>query len=140
MAIQGLDANGDGTYSREELKELAQVNIDGLKEFHYFTYMKLGDKALELAAPKDYYLEYKDSLLSLYLTVPLKDPVLADAEGFNFSVYDETFFIALEYAQEKRSHSGKVRPRIALRASGFPGGSRSATGAQRKLRWAADGG
>src|SRR5690606_6177417 len=29
MAIQGLDTNGDGTYSREELTELAQVNIDG---------------------------------------------------------------------------------------------------------------
>lgn len=45
MAIQGLDANGDGTYSREELAELAQVNMDGLKEFAYFTVAKLGTAA-----------------------------------------------------------------------------------------------
>ena len=38
MAIEGLDKNKDGIYDREELSELAKVNIDGLKEFAYFTY------------------------------------------------------------------------------------------------------
>ena len=42
MAIEGLDKNGDGKYDRQELSELAQVNIDGLKEFNYFTVAKLG--------------------------------------------------------------------------------------------------
>ena len=37
MAIEGLDKNKDGKYDREELAELAKVNIDGLKEFAYFT-------------------------------------------------------------------------------------------------------
>ncbi len=43
-AIEGLDANKDGVYSREELAELAKVNIEGLKEFSYFTYPKLAGK------------------------------------------------------------------------------------------------
>ena len=120
MAVQGLDTNGDGAYSREELKELAQVNIDGLKDFNYFTYAKLGEKKLELAPPKDYYLEYKDSLLSLYLTVPLKEPVLADAEGFNFSVYDETFFIALEFAKENAVALGEGAPKDCTANLGVP--------------------
>lgn len=120
MAIQGLDTNGDGTYSREELKELAQVNIDGLKEFEYFTHMKLGEKKLELAPPKDYYLEHKDNLLSLYLTVPLKEPVLAEAEGFSFSVYDETFFIALEYPNEKAVVIGEGAPKDCTASMGIP--------------------
>ncbi|TMJ63980.1 MAG: DUF1007 family protein, partial [Alphaproteobacteria bacterium] len=38
MAIEGLDKNKDGIYDREELAELAKVNVDGLKEFGYFTY------------------------------------------------------------------------------------------------------
>src|SRR5262245_57858253 len=38
MAMEGLDKNGDGKYDREELAELAKVNIEGLKEFAYFTY------------------------------------------------------------------------------------------------------
>jgi len=100
MAIEGLDTNKDGTYSREELAELAKVNIDGLKEFGYFTYPKLGDVALKVSDPTDAWLEYKDGLLSLFFTAPLVEPVLADAEGFTFSVYDDTFFIAFEFVAE----------------------------------------
>ena len=55
QAIEGLDKNGDGKYDREELKELAQVNIDGLKEFEYFTFAKLGDKPLKFNPPVDYW-------------------------------------------------------------------------------------
>jgi ABC-type uncharacterized transport system substrate-binding protein len=100
MAIQGLDANGDGTYSREELAELAKVNIDGLKEFGYFTVAKLGDKVVKTKDPADYHLEYKDSVLSLYFKLPFEQPVLADAPNFNFSVFDESFFIAFDFAKE----------------------------------------
>lgn len=100
MAIQGLDTNGDGVYSREELKELAQVNIDGLKEFGYFTVAKLGKADIKTKPPIDYYLEYKDSLLSLYFTLPFEQPVLAEAPDFNFSVFDESFFIAFDFGKD----------------------------------------
>lgn len=100
MAIQGLDANGDGHYSREELAELAEVNIDGLKEFDYFTAAKLGKAAIKAKPPVDYYLEFKDSLLSLHFTLPFEQPVLADAPDFNFAVFDETFFIAFDFEKK----------------------------------------
>lgn len=101
MAIQGLDADGDGVYTREELAELAQVNIDGLKEFQYFTYAKLGDTRLAHKDPVDYYLEYKDDELALFFTLPFEQPIMAEAEGFNFSVFDETFFIAFDFREEE---------------------------------------
>lgn len=100
MAIQGLDANGDGTYSREELTELAQVNIDGLREFGYFTVAKLGSATVKANDPVDYYLEYADGLLSLYFTLPLAQPVLADSPDFNFAVFDESFFIAFDFGKD----------------------------------------
>lgn len=100
MAIEGLDTNKDGTYSREELADLAKVNIDGLKEFSYFTFPKLGKSDIKEKEPVDYYLEYKDKQLSLYFTLPFEEPVLADAQGFNFSVFDETFFIAFDFGKD----------------------------------------
>lgn len=100
MAIQGLDANGDGQYSREELTELAQVNIDGLKEFGYFTVAKLGTTAVKAKDPVDYYLEYTGGVLSLHFTLPFEQPVLADATDFNFAVFDESFFIAFDFGKE----------------------------------------
>lgn len=100
MAIQGLDKDQDGIYSREELSELAQVNIDGLKEFDFFTYARVKETPVKLAAPKDYWLEHKDGVLSLHFTLPIAEPVPAESEGFEFAVYDQTFFIAFDLAKE----------------------------------------
>ncbi len=100
MAIQGLDKNGDGTYDREELAELTQVNIDGLKEFDYFTYPKLGETALKIGAPRDYWLEHANGILTLHFLLPLEAPVMANAQGFNFQVYDPSYFIAFDLAEK----------------------------------------
>ena len=99
MAIQGLDTNNDGIYSREELAELAKVNMDGLKEFDFFTYAKLGTSAVSFAAPLDPWLEHKDGVLTLHFKLPLKQPIAADAKGFALSIYDPSYFIAFELAK-----------------------------------------
>lgn len=99
MAIQGLDTNNDGVYTREELAELAKVNLEGLKEFDFFTYAKLAGQALEFAAPTDQWLEHKDGVLTLHYKLPLKQPLEASAKGFQFAVYDPSFFIAFEMAK-----------------------------------------
>lgn len=94
MAIEGLDKNNDGVYDREELAELAKVNIEGLKDFAYFTYPVLGGKDVKLGDVRDYYLEHKDKALALYLTVPFTEPIPASAKDFAFVVQDPVFFIA----------------------------------------------
>lgn len=100
MAVEGLDTNKDGVYSREELAELAKVNMEGLVEFDYFSFAKLGDKALKFNAPANSYLEHKDGGLSFHFTLPLAEPVAADAPDFSFSVFDPSFFISFEPAKE----------------------------------------
>ena len=96
MAVQGLDKNGDGTYDRAELAELAKVNMDGLKDFDYFTFAKLGTQDIKFSGPADPWLEHTNGVLRLHFRMPLATPVLAEAEGLNFSVYDPSFFIAFE--------------------------------------------
>lgn len=110
MAIQGLDANNDGHYAREELAELAQVNIEGLKEFGYFTQARLGTRELALAAPADYWLEHKDNVLSLHFTLPLAEPVPAKAPDFTFSVSDPSFFIAFDLAKDNPIRLSEAAP------------------------------
>jgi ABC-type uncharacterized transport system substrate-binding protein len=102
MAIEGLDTNKDGQYSREELAELAKVNATSMKDFNYFTNAELAGKPLKLADARDYWLEHKDGLLALHFTVPLASPVLREAEGLTFSVYDPSFFIAFDLAKTER--------------------------------------
>jgi ABC-type uncharacterized transport system substrate-binding protein len=153
MAIQGLDTNNDGNYDRNELAELAKVNIDGLREFRFFTHIKLADHPLEVDDAQDAYLEYtevaalgesqpapaeqggqtkpgvvgrvqswfsceakgskpaaKPKVLSLHFKLPLKQPILAEAPGFTFSVSDPTFFIAFELAKDNPITLGQGAP------------------------------
>lgn len=111
QAIEGLDKNGDGKYDRQELQELAQVNIDGLKEFAYFTNAKLGADDLRFKPPVDYWLEYTDQkILTLHFTLPLDKPVPADATGFAFSVSDPSYFIAFDLAKENPVKLGPGAP------------------------------
>jgi ABC-type uncharacterized transport system substrate-binding protein len=101
FAVQGLDKNNDGVYDRAELAELAEVNISSLQEFDYFTFPSLAGNIVAREAPKDYWLEYKDGRLTLFLTVPLKEPISADkAKDFTFAVYDPTFYVDFALADD----------------------------------------
>lgn len=94
MAIQGLDTNNDGQYSREELAELTKINMEGLKEFDYFTSGRVGEQKLAFSAPSDAYLDYTGGILSLHFRLPLQKP--ADPRDFTFATFDPAFFIAFE--------------------------------------------
>jgi hypothetical protein len=59
MAVQGLDSNGDGAFSAEELRPLAEVNVNSLKDFDYFTFVHIDDgDNLPLKPPENYSLDY----------------------------------------------------------------------------------
>jgi ABC-type uncharacterized transport system substrate-binding protein len=100
-AVDGLPKNAAGGYGRAELAELAKVNIDGLKEFAYFTFVTLDGAEQKVGDPKPdaYWLEHNDGLLSLHFTVPLEKPVLVDAKGFQAMVTDPSYFIAFTMAE-----------------------------------------
>src|SRR5580693_8857613 len=74
-ALQGIETGTKGVYSREELGPLAQLNVESLKEFAYFTFAKADGKKQKFEEPVDYFFEYRDSLLTLHFTLPLKTPV-----------------------------------------------------------------
>jgi ABC-type uncharacterized transport system substrate-binding protein len=98
FATQGLDKDNDGKLSREELKELAEVNVTSLEEFNYFSVGKSGGKDIGFAKPVDYWLEAdKDNVLTLHFTLPLK--VNAAVAGFSLEVFDPTFFVDLSFPE-----------------------------------------
>lgn len=120
-AIEGLDKNKDGKYDREELAELAKVNIEGLKDFDYFTYPKLAGQDLKLGEATDYWLEHKDGVLALHFTLPFAQPVLADAKGLTFTIQDPSFYIAFEPAKTDAVMLGEGAPKDCKIRIGNPG-------------------
>ena len=102
MAVQGLDADGDGVYSRQELEPLAKVNVESLKEFDYFTFVRRGadDKPLPLKEPVDYWIEYDKDLLTLHFTLPFETPLDPKSDEVAVDVYDPSFFVAFGFATD----------------------------------------
>lgn len=94
MAILGLDVDGDGTYTREELQPLAKVNVESLNEYKFFTFLKNKGKNIAFAEPKDYWLEYDGSKLTLHFTLPLKTPLPSTTNPVVMEVYDPEYFVS----------------------------------------------
>ena len=120
MAIEGLDKNKDGKYDREELAELAKVNIDGLKEFAYFTTASVAGREIKFGDPSDYWLEHRDGVLSLNFTLPFAEPVPTDGKGLAFAVQDPTFFIAFDLAKVDPARLGPGTPAACKIKVGTP--------------------
>jgi ABC-type uncharacterized transport system substrate-binding protein len=96
FATQGLDSKEKGKFTREELAPLAKVNIESLKEYDYFTYAMADGKKAEMTDPlPDYWLDYKDQVLTLHFTVPFKTPV--KAKLLKVDIYDPTIFVDFSF-------------------------------------------
>jgi len=90
-ALQGLETKTKGVYTREELAPLAQTNVESLKEYAFFTFAKADGKKEKFLEPIDYFLEYKDTALTLHFTLPLKTPL--KPKQLALEVFDPTYFI-----------------------------------------------
>ena len=97
-ALQGIEAKTKGAFTREELAPLAQTNVESLKEYSYFTFAKADGKKEKFLEPVDYFLEYKDTLLTLHFTLPVKTPFRA--KQLALEVFDPSYFIDFKYADK----------------------------------------
>lgn len=97
FATQGIETKQKGVFTREDLAPLAQVNVDSLKDFDYFTFAKANGKTTEFNGPTDYWLEYKNEVLILHFTLPFRAPV--KAQRLDVEVYDPTYFVDFSMAE-----------------------------------------
>jgi ABC-type uncharacterized transport system substrate-binding protein len=97
-ALQGLESKTKGVYTREELGALAQTNVESLKEYAFFTFARADGKKERFNEPVDYFLEYKDTVLTLHFTLPLKNPV--KPKQLVLEVFDRSYFIDFQMAKD----------------------------------------
>ena len=100
FAVQGLDTDGDGAYTREELAPLAQINVESLSEYEFFTFLSAGDYEAGFSDPRDYWLETDGGFLTLHFTLPVSR-ALASTAPVTLEVYDPEYFVAFSLPSEE---------------------------------------
>jgi ABC-type uncharacterized transport system substrate-binding protein len=101
FATQGLDTNNDGVLSLEELAPLAKINVDSLKEYDYFTYLRVADKRRGFKLPTEYWLSMDNGLLTLFFTLPLIEPVKVGKDPVTLDVSDESYFVDITLVKDE---------------------------------------
>ncbi|MBJ6126467.1 DUF1007 family protein [Microvirga splendida] len=89
---QGLDKDGDGKLTPEELQELADENAASLNEFDYFTVLKARGKPQTFDAPREARMSMEKTQVSMSFLLPLKAPV-APTGAVSVEIEDPTFFV-----------------------------------------------
>src|SRR5690606_27644400 len=90
----GLKGKDKGKFTREELDALTQINVVGLKDYDYFTF--LNGKAADFSEPRESYFSYDKGLLTLHFTLMLQAP--SPITSLALEVYDQEYFIDFQFA------------------------------------------
>ena len=144
FATQGLESKEKGKFTRGELAPLAKVNVESLKEYDYFTYATADGEKRPLSDPlPEYWLDYKDTILTLNFTLPFKTPV--KAKELKIEVYDPTIFVDFEWAKDEPVHlvgaphckADVVKPREMTYAEGKALSNIPADQANTTMAWGA---
>ena len=97
FVTQGLDKNGDGALTPDELQDLAKVNTESLSDFEYFTHLKANGAKQGFDAPRDQTMVFENGAATLSFHLPLKKP--AANKMVALEVYDPSFFVAFAMAE-----------------------------------------
>jgi ABC-type uncharacterized transport system substrate-binding protein len=101
FAMTGIKASVKGRFTREELQPLAQINVESLKDYDYFTYAKIDGKRRKdvFGDPIDYWLDCDpvNTVLTLHFTLPFKTPVTA--KQLVIEIYDPEFFVDFGFVE-----------------------------------------
>lgn len=100
LALDGLDTNGDGVYSQEEIAPLTKENIESLKDYDYFTVIRFNGEKQPIAPVTEYGQIFSNGKLQLHLQVALMTPVDPAKGEVIAKVYDPDFFVSLDYVKD----------------------------------------
>src|SRR5690606_25463510 len=94
--VQGLDTDGDGVTTSEELQELADENMIGLAEFDFYT---VAGDAMEWVPAGDQTMRYEGNRVTLDYTLAAVRPQVPGAH-FELGVYDPEYYVAITTASD----------------------------------------
>lgn len=95
--IQGLDTNGDGVTSSEEMQDLANENLQGLAEYKFYTLAGEGDATLPFASMDDGKFVFENNRSTFTFGIEPQAPYRIKGK-FELAIADPEFYVAITFA------------------------------------------
>jgi len=95
-AVQGLDSDGDGTVSPAEMQELAEENVSGLSEYHFYTFAGDGQRDLDFRGVGTPSMSFANDRTTLSFAVAPETPYFVRPD-FEIAVNDPEYYVAISF-------------------------------------------
>jgi ABC-type uncharacterized transport system substrate-binding protein len=97
FVTQGMTSDG-GVATVEQLRPIAETNIDQLAAFAWFNFVKGDEGSVDFSTPKEFSLmQRSDHRLVLSFVLPLKQPIRV-SNSVVIEVFDPTYYVAFDVA------------------------------------------
>ncbi|HET7410097.1 MAG TPA: DUF1007 family protein [Paracoccaceae bacterium] len=95
-----FDANADGTLDASELDEVAGTVKASIAEWSFYTFVSAGGRRVKMAPPDEIRAIFEDGQLLMFFEMRADEPIDLAAQPLTFSNFDDTFFVAFDFAGE----------------------------------------
>jgi ABC-type uncharacterized transport system substrate-binding protein len=93
FVIEEYDADGDGAFDAAELGAIRAGAFSNLREFDYFTHLRINGAKLPLQEVSSFTARIEDGVLVYEFAMPLPEPVDPGENSFAASVYDVEYYV-----------------------------------------------
>jgi ABC-type uncharacterized transport system substrate-binding protein len=96
-----VDTDHDFSLSMGEKLAVRDLSVDSLKQFHYFTVVRVNDQDFPVETITDFFAEVKDGKRHYDFLVPCRvEAVAGKPQQVKVAVYDSSFFTYVTYVEE----------------------------------------
>ncbi len=89
------DVSQTAADQKKALTDLAETNLNNLREYDYFTEVRIGGAKAKLDVVREFESELRNGRLWMRFVVPLAEPVDLSAKLLSFAVYDPTYYVEI---------------------------------------------
>lgn len=95
MLIHDYDKNENGRFESSEVEELEKGAFCNLKNYDYFTHVKINDKPFKISYVKDFSAKITNNRIVYHFFVPCHVQAVSSFKEINLSVHDKTFYCSV---------------------------------------------
>ncbi len=98
--VVDFDKNGNGKLDDDEVQAVAATVKQSIAEWEFYTFVSVGKRDIKLQPPAEIRGLFENGQLLLFFEMKPAEPVDLKAAPVTFTAYDESYFVAFDFADE----------------------------------------